>query len=337
MVYLRSPSSHNLDLDFRSLRRFARINGVGAEQFIEPYARPSLELFHRHADHIIAENSLAELRVSGRATKVTPISNGVRAETESGAIDARNIALSVSMNEDPLYPAWWPFDDRRFRHVYDIETQTEPLSGTVLIVGGGITAAQKALDLAAAGVEVVVVSRHDARESKFDNDPCYIGPKCRRFFLSVRDPVERRRIISNARYPGTIPPDVSHAFRCAVAHGRIALKIGDIVRVASANSTSLVSLTIAERDTTTIDVITGDHVVLATGFEAGPPASRLVASIADGFGAPIAPDGYPIPDQRLRWTDRIRVMGELADLVLGPPSKNIIGAHHAARLVLSSL
>ncbi len=337
MVFLRSPSSHNLDLDFRALRRYARVAGVGAEHFVEPYARPSLELFQRHAAHVLAEFSLADLRVTGRARRVVRIRNGARVETDAGAIDARNVILAVSMNEAASYPEWWNGTDRRFSHVFDVNRDAGPLSGTVLIVGGGITAAQKALESAAAGLKVIVVSRHDVRESRFDSDPCYIGPKCRRFFLSVRDPVERRRIISSARYPGTIPPDVLNAFRSAVARGRIVLKVGDIIRASSDDSTRTVNLSVVARDSTGPDIVTGDHVVLATGFKAGPPASELVAMIARDFGAPLAPDGYPIPDRTLRWTDCIRVAGELADMELGPPSKNIIGAHHAARLILSSL
>lgn len=337
MAFLRSPSSHNLDLDFRALRRYARACGFGAEHFVGPYARPSLELFRRHADHVITENSLTDLRVTGRALRVARIRNGARVETETGAIEARNVILAVSMNENALFPAWWLFGDRRFRHIFDLDACTEPLSGTILIVGGGITAAQKALAAAAASLDVVVVSRHDARESKFDSDPCYIGPKCRRFFLSVRDPLERRRIILGARYPGTIPPDVATAFRSAVDQGRIALKIGEVIRASRENSTPAVSLAVVGRDGATTGIIKGDCVVLATGFQPGPPASALVASTAEDFGAPVAPDGYPMPDRTLRWADCIRLTGELADLELGPPSKNIIGAHHAARIILSSL
>ncbi|MFP4154050.1 MAG: hypothetical protein ACLFSV_14480, partial [Alkalispirochaeta sp.] len=111
-----------------------------------------------------------------------------------------------------------------------------------------------------------------------------------------------------------------------------------------------------------------DYVIPATGFRREPPANDLVASIARRNGLAIDDDGYPIPDGALRWRrstmprdhegvpgndDRrssnghippdpaasvpIYLTGALGELELGPPARNIIGAHLAGRRIVPDI
>jgi len=47
--------------------------------------------------------------------------------------------------------------------------------------------------------------------------------------------------------------------------------------------------------------------------------------------------GYPIVDSLLRWHPQIHVSGPLAELEIGPVSRNIVGARLAALRLLGSL
>lgn len=54
MEYLRSSHAHNLHFDPFSLVTFARtLDGQPLARFIEPYGRPSLELFNAHCERLI--------------------------------------------------------------------------------------------------------------------------------------------------------------------------------------------------------------------------------------------------------------------------------------------
>jgi lysine/ornithine N-monooxygenase len=80
-----------------------------------------------------------------------------------------------------------------------------------------------------------------------------------------------------------------------------------------------------------------DRVILATGFEARPPADGVVAATASAEGLPVNSEGYPALDRSLRWGKGLYVASALAELELGPMAPNIYGAHAAARRILPAL
>ena len=60
----------------------------------------------------------------------------------------------------------------------------------------------------------------------------------------------------------------------------------------------------------------------------------MIDRLIEDFELPCASCGYPIVDDWLRWHPRIHVSGPLAELELGPVSRNIAGARRAGdRLV----
>ena len=76
---------------------------------------------------------------------------------------------------------------------------------------------------------------------------------------------------------------------------------------------------------------------LATGFGKRVPGDGLVGKIAAAFDLDVAPDGYPVPDASLRWSDsQIFVAGALAELELGPSARNLAGARLAAERIVAA-
>ena len=81
-----------------------------------------------------------------------------------------------------------------------------------------------------------------------------------------------------------------------------------------------------------------NRVLLATGFDGHRPGGALVDGLVESAALPCANCGYPVVDEGLRWHPRVYVSGPLAELELGPTSRNIAGARRAAgRLVEAAL
>ena len=80
-----------------------------------------------------------------------------------------------------------------------------------------------------------------------------------------------------------------------------------------------------------------DRVLLATGFESARPGGPMIDHLVRSESLPCAGCGYPIVDACLRWHPRIFVTGPLAELELGPVSRNIAGARRAGDRIVEAL
>ena len=139
---------------------------------------------------------------------------------------------------------------------------------------------------------------------------------------------ERAERVAEARYSGAMPPHVFRRLRRAVQDGRVDLCRTEITAASEAGGTVVVNC----RDGTAHCL---DQIVCATGFASpyeGPLFEQLRVETALAVGYRNAP---VLDDETLRWrrTDgtlsRIAVSGAAAQQVLGPFSRNIIGARRA--------
>jgi hypothetical protein len=337
MRYLRSPATHNIDIPVLSLYRFARSPDVKEiADFIPPYNRPSLILFQKHCAHVIRHYRLEKLRIIGRALALhTHNPHSLTAETSVGSIAARNVILAMGLGEQPYWPSWarrLQQAGSRIDHVFDYEFRTADIpesTGSVIVVGGGLSAVQTALMLSKRlSGRVRLLSQHDLYESQYDFDPCWIGPKCLREFYR-QDYGSRRATVDRARVGGSLPGEIFEEFRTALdttdlhfqkSRIRSAVPDGDRIRL--------------DTDTGTV---WADTVVLATGFLTNRPGGDFIDQVIEEFGLPCGPCGFPIIGEDLRWAANIFVTGPLAELQLGPCARNIIGARNAGRHLLKVL
>ncbi len=81
--------------------------------------------------------------------------------------------------------------------------------------------------------------------------------------------------------------------------------------------------------------IGADRVVLATGFPSRRPGGAWLDEAVEALQLPCAACGYPIVDRGLRWHPRLLVTGALAELELGPVSRNLSGAQRAAERIVA--
>ena len=334
MTHLRSPSVHHLDLDPWSLKRFAgkrkkRKPGL----FAPPYDRPPLSLFDAHCDRVIAEHGLKSLHVRGWASACRVACDGVFTETTEGkTLRAENVLLAMGASEQPEWPTWAPVDDPRISHIFGrgFSLSAGDVRQHVAVVGGGISAAQVALRLCGEGHRVHLVSRHALREHQFDSDPGWLGPRFMARFEREACVERRRAMIVEARHRGSLPPDVRRALRRAIHAGVIAWHEAE-VDVVNDGSDGL-RLLLSNRDE-----VRAQRILLATGFSSRRPGGAMVDELIESAALPCASCGYPIVDSALRWHPRIYVTGPLAELELGPASRNIAGARRAGDRLVSVL
>lgn len=334
MQFLRSPIVHHLHYDQRAMGVFARIHQPQPyTQFIPTFSRPSLELFNRHTQYLIDKYGLESLRIAGRAEGLTRIRDGWRVETERGGMESHNIILAIGMSEQPDYPEWASALKRAnapIHHIFDHDFTTSELSdwSNLIIVGGGITAAQTALYLARRH-PVSVLMRHPVRLHDFDSDPCWMNALCLKDFHKIDDFNQRRQIIAAVRHRGSLPPDVAQQFDQAIRDGLILPIYGEISTVGLEQSE--IRLTLSDQ------TITADQVLLATGWAQNRPGGQWLDDAISTYNLPVANCGFPIIGQDLCWQRGLYVSGPLAELEIGPASRNIIGARMAGQRLSQTL
>lgn len=338
MVHLRSPVMHHLDVDPYSLHRFAEHAGTtGVPHYTEPNNRPSLELFNAHCEAVVERYGLGEVHVRARATSVVPRDGGVDVRLEGGRpLAAGRVVLALGAADRLRWPDWAPRDDPRVQHIFAgrLERPTAPGS-RVAVVGGGITAAQVAVDRARRGQRVDLISRHGVREHQYDSDPGWFGPLNMDGFQRLEDPSDRRRAISQGRNRGSVPPDVIESLRLEIDAGRVVFQVARVTELRAPGTGLDLILEGAPGEARQVAV---DEVLLSTGYAPERPGGALVDDLVADAGLPVAACGYPIVDGALRWHPRIHVTGSLAELELGPIARNIAGARRAGdRIVAAAL
>jgi len=357
MRYLRSSSSHVLDSEFRSLRSFA----AGSKHFDEadftpPYRRPSVRLFRAHTEHIMQTTGIPELHMKGSALSLSRNSKGaLLVETDEGVLKAENLILALGAGAQPLRPAWAE-SVPGVQHLYEPGFRSSPAHAGrpgrdkphVVIVGGGIGAAQHACLLVRSyQAKVTVVARHEPTMSVFDFNPCYVGPACLPEFLSLENYGQRRRVLEQERYPGTMPPDVYAEIQALRDSGSITWIRGEVAGLTRAHSEqgrggleknpqpTMVQITPHQADANPqaeIELMC-DELRLATGFAPEFNQIPFMRQIALEFNAPCEAGGVPVPGSSLEWVNGVFVVGRAAELEIGPPAGNIIGMHNAVKRI----
>jgi cation diffusion facilitator CzcD-associated flavoprotein CzcO len=331
MKLLRSPYVHHLDTHPFSLRQFSRTpasKGLGG--LVGFYKRPALKLFRAHSESVIAEHGLEELRVRGRAAALERIAGGLRVTTASGSIDTRRVLLAVSASEQPCWPEWAAevhAAGAAVGHVFDPGFRRDrlPMRENVVVIGGGITAAQTAMALAVdMPGRVTLLPRHPMRVRQFDSAPGWIGPRFLADFRRERDPMRRRAVIDRARNRGSLPADVAAELRRSLLSGQLRQRVTDVAGFEASGAECLLQLADGGPP------IVADQIILCTGFQARRPGGSWLDDAIRELELPCAPCGYPLSGPDLQWAEGIFVTGPLAELELGPVARNIVGARNAA-------
>lgn len=331
--YLRSPQEHHLDVEDNALARFATsTRGTGSGAIIAEGRRPALSLFRAHAQEVADRNDLDGLRIRGTARTLERSEHGWRVDTDVGAIEARRVVLAIGPDDTVPWPRWAKTTRERGAHIdhvleADFARDTVAAGEHVLVVGGGISAAQLALGLLdRPSGSVTLLARHAPRVHTLDADLPWFGRGGPAEFARTNDPRKRRTLLGLGRRRGSMPKETAARIAAAVAAGRLALRFGEIVR-----ATNLPDARV--RIETADEGLTCDRIILATGFSTQRPGGTWLARTIRSEGLPVAPCGYPIADTSLSWRPGLHVCGPLAELQLGAAARSIAGARRAAEIL----
>ena len=337
--YLRSPDDHHVDVQPESLARFATtLEGRAAGGVVTDGRRPAVGLFRAHADEVRRRYQLDALRLQGTATALTPHDRGWRIETMTGALEARHVMLAIGPDDTLPWPQWARTLCRRgapIDHVLDPTFVRSAVGARehVVVIGGGISAAQLALALTEReGGEVTLIARHSPRVHALDADLPWFGRGEPAEFAREADQRQRRNLLGLGRHRGSMPRGTASRLDAAIRTGRLGVRVGEIARAAFLLDHRS-ALTPRLRIETADHAMTCDRIVLATGFSTKRPGGTWLTRSILAQGLPTAPCGYPVADAMLAWRPGLHVCGPLAELQLGAAARSIAGARRAAEII----
>ena len=333
MQFLRSPAAHHIGLRTNGLLDFARERYPGwREMFLEPYLRPSLALWNEHANWVIRENALPDMRCHATVQSVTRSPAAFDVQTDSESIRAHRLIIAVGNSQGLEYPCLSADSVRsgnRVRHVFDPQfARTGIADGEdVLIVGSGVTAAQLALSLTSRrDGKVTILTNRLPFITWFDSAPGWNGPRLLSVLAAIGDPEQRLAIVSAARIKGSFPGDTAAALLAAMHSGNVEMRVAELRAVHE--EAGRVRLDLEADGQKSIYV---DRLVYATGFSREIPAAELLISLQSQLSLPVSTAGWPVVNGNCEWGDGLYLAGALAQLELGPVSRNISGIRTFAR------
>uniref|UniRef100_A0A6V2N7U4 Uncharacterized protein n=1 Tax=Emiliania huxleyi TaxID=2903 RepID=A0A6V2N7U4_EMIHU len=206
---------------------------------------------------------------------------------------------------------------------------------SVLVIGGGISAAQAALTASRAGHRVVLRSRRPLQSRPFDIAVGWLDVRHAdrlRFEYLCLPPTRRLQAIRDATAGGSVPaPYLEELQRLAASPGSsLRIEVDEAVDRSVCTSTA---------DSVQVNGEDFDLVVLCTGVAPEPlTSSALFRSVEELLGAPTV-GGLPRVDSSLRWSrgEDVFVLGANAGLELGPGGGNLVGGMRGARVVSNEL
>ena len=319
-------------------------------------ALPSDALFRDFCSSLEAE--LPHRWLSGKAIQICKDAStgkyGVHFAATTGQPERMVTARAVVLATGPVGKWNVPAPFEPFLHTSKLIVHTETLfaeskgglseqiartclgeSARVLVIGGGISAAQAALAAVEAGHRVVLRSRRPLETRDFDvgSEWLDIRTAARFRFEFLCLPMKKRLEAVRAATPGgSVPASyMEELLRLSRTSSDLQLEVdADIER------SHVCEEPLGERV-----VVNGEAfalVILATGSTAAPSASPLYRSVEEAFGAPMV-ESFPRVDKRLRWApgEDLFVLGANAVLELGPGGGNLMGAMRGARVVSNEL
>jgi cation diffusion facilitator CzcD-associated flavoprotein CzcO len=323
--WLRSPAVHHPHpepyalLEFRTARPEFRTHGY----------LPSTELFGAFCADVAARFRLGRVLQAVSVGAAVPAGGGVRLDTDRGSCRARVAVLATNPGR-PRLPGWAEGHDGVL-HAEAVDLRNRRFDGrTVLVIGGGLTAAHMALGVAARGGHAVIVARRSRRVRPFDTDPGWLGPKEMNGFSKEPSFDRRVRLIREARDGGSIPPAYADALDRRIEAGTVTWRTATVLDARPGADGWQVTLAGGPE-------LVVDEVWLATGWEYDVEAVPVFDAVRPSHPAAIA-GGLPGLDTDLAWpgTD-VFVMGALAGLQLGPTALNLSGARQGAARITAAI
>jgi hypothetical protein len=323
---LRSPGVHHPDPAPYALFEFAIDR---PDQLYGDTKSPTVGLFADFCTDLIARHRLDEVLEVGTVKAIIPEGPGHNAVVlESGAIHDAATAVIAANRTTPRFPNWVPTGEARaVTHAAHVDPSGVGPGERVVVVGGGLTAAQLCVAAMRGGAEVTLVARHPLRCSDSDVEPGWLSRYLLGPYLAEPD-WERRAAMFRAARRGSMPACWADILHRAASKGHIVLHESAGVSAMTAGKDGHTLLTAA-------GPIDADRVWLATGWNLDARTDPLMASLLHAgtttCGLPLLDSGCAIPETTVHLT------GAAAALQTGAFAPNLAGARIAAERIVATL
>lgn len=330
---LRSPYEHHISaqnvrtcemIDFaRSLWRYLTPVEKGEVRKAQSGVRSvvPVDIFEHFCGVTAAAHSVAERSHQAQVLKVVRLSHSDAYEISTDRGSIRTPILVWAGGESPRQlPADWHVEDRHILAAWEQATSTS----SVVVLGAGLTAAQRVLQHLRAGVPTSWIMRSVERYQCADVDAAFFRPEGRERFRQ-RNTRSRLELLTEARR-ASIMFELRPELRQAEADGRLTVyrKQGRI----SASST------LDGVEVRTEAGFTGRFGKVVPCFGLAPSLPHVLAEVEVD-----AVDGLPVlHDGTLESSSPgLFFIGGLASLSVGPSSRNIDGARIGAQRITAEL
>ncbi|KAG7371320.1 L-lysine 6-monooxygenase NADPH-requiring [Nitzschia inconspicua] len=330
---------------------------------------PSTKLFvdfcldlAKELDHTFVGNTtVVSIQKNSRDVFELGLSNGKVVQAESVVLATGAIGKPIVPVGIQGCPCW-----RHWTQAPKIMDENDPnrYNLPVMVVGGGLTAVQVALNelrrakASSNSPSVILVSNRPLVEKHFDIDIAWFDlrttNKCIADFY--HNPMEaRKQALRQARRGGSVPPLYMKELFEAEQNGRLLCLVGEVERSGNDDlNPSRARICIHHRDTTrprdghnnpvneatfAVSFYQVKELILACGIQ--PDCERLnslTGMIQTKWPTRIE-SGLPCVTQDLRWRENVNlfVVGALGSLNIGPDAGNLMGIRRAAQIVASTL
>jgi thioredoxin reductase len=330
MPYLRSPFVHHLDTDPFSLNSYKK---GGEENFYGPYKRPALSLFNQHSYAVLEEIEISKAWFQGKVEHVEKSRNGWGVTTDNLAhFHGKNIVIATGMNNQLAYPSWGSdLVVARPKQVGHLFAESLPITEPpIVLIGGGISAAHMVVKLSKQFPgQVFQIARHPYRVNDFDSDPGWLGPKYMSGFEKLSRYEERRNAIDHARHKGSMPSEIANKLRNLKRKNAFTF-IQDEIQSWTVTGDEIILHLTKEKS-----IVKAKTILFATGFSKEVMKVDWLQKLIQEEKLTCAKCGFPVVKEDLSWCNHLFVTGPLAELEIGPVSRNISGARKAAERIVN--
>jgi len=364
----RQAELHELELP-RKAKHLNRVAGTGMFQL------PGSRLFEDFCDDLVAK--LEHTFVPGAAEAVEKRGDGtydVAVGGHAAPVRAHNVVFALGAAGSPTIPA--PLSlvhercagarNPRVVHTYAwAKLRAAPFKGeTVVVIGGGLSAAQAALLAVRRGASKVIhVSRRPMLAREYDLPIEWMEPrsgwrlkekggdngsqKFRSFEFFETPTSERAEWAASARGGATVPASYLKELERAAKSGRLERWVDEVVaaEICDCEPQPPASCGCGPNDQGAIRIafrngdreILADRVVLATGSSLDVSKVPLLSDVAARYELPVE-GNLPDIDTDLQWGDEsFSVVGAFALLEVGPDSGNLTGCRRCAEICADKL
>ena len=335
---LRSACVHHPHPHPYGLLGFARARGL-TDEFSGSICRPSTGIFADYCEHLIDDVGLRGMRVAQRVVDLRPQPGGNLLIAQDGSrLRAARVVLA-SNPVRPVVPSW--LGEARATHrgepglvhagSWSAEEVLAP-DDSIIVIGGGLTAAQIVAAYAGAGRMVTWITRSGLRVRDLDVEASWLGPQLRQFHAAP-DPRARVSMARRARGGGSIPAEERQQISALIVAGSVDHLVAPVDRIRRQRDRWQV--TVRWRGTTRS--VAAAKVICATGSRTHARFEPLLRRCRFQHRIPSI-GGLPVLDCDLAWPGTsVHLMGPLAVAAVGPACRTVIGARIASERIVTGL